>query len=181
MLQLYTGSGKGKTTAAAGLAVRAAGRGIPVLFAQVMKDGSSGEISVLRHLPDVTVLIMDTFLGFSFRMNEEERTAAAASIRRVLSGACAWAGGLPEPPDPEKAEVRGVLILDEALSAVRTGLIEEAELIRFTDRIPEELEVVMTGRGSFPLLEERAEYVSYIECRKHPYLKGTPARRGIEY
>jgi cob(I)alamin adenosyltransferase len=87
MIQVYDGNGKGKTTAAVGLAVRAAGHQIPVLFIQFLKDAHSGEISVLRHIPDVYVLHAEHFFGFSFRMTEEEKEISREEYRGLLTSA----------------------------------------------------------------------------------------------
>ncbi|MGN8816786.1 cob(I)yrinic acid a,c-diamide adenosyltransferase [Oribacterium sp. HCP28S3_H8] len=87
MIQIYDGNGKGKTTAAIGLAVRAAGHRIPVLFIQFLKDAHSGEISVLRHIPGVHVLHAEHFFGFSFRMTEEEKEISREEYRGLLTSA----------------------------------------------------------------------------------------------
>ena len=87
MIQIYDGNGKGKTTAAIGLAVRAAGHQIPVLFIQFLKDAHSGEISVLQHIPGVYVLHAEHFFGFSFRMTEEEREISREEYRGLLTSA----------------------------------------------------------------------------------------------
>ena len=85
MIHLITGDGKGKTTAAAGQAIRAAGHGWRVLFVQFLKDGSSGEIRILRNTEGITVRVPDVKAGFTFRMTEEEFAEAAEANGKLLS------------------------------------------------------------------------------------------------
>ena len=103
MLELYSGDGKGKTTAAVGLAVRAAGHGIPVFFAQMMKDGTSGEIRILETLPGVRIFLPDREAVFTFRMTEEEKCLQRASFLRLLEEVSDAVGECPELQDlPEE-------------------------------------------------------------------------------
>ena len=93
LIHIYTGPGKGKTTAAVGLAVRAAGRGIPVVFVQLMKNRPTGEVEVLSRLPGVTVLRGKAGAGFSSAMTPEERARSRASFtveNRTMGPATSW-------------------------------------------------------------------------------------------
>ena len=167
LVQLYTGDGKGKTTAAVGLAVRAAGRGLRVWLVQLMKGRPSGEIPVLERLEGITVRRGGTE-KFSFQMTEEEAAAV-----------CREQNALLEEARRHWAET-DVLILDEALSAVTTGLLEEALLKDLVLQKPQGLEIVLTGRGPRPWMLEAADYVTEMVKRKHPFDRGIAARNGIE-
>lgn len=171
LLHIYCGDGKGKTTAAVGLAVRAAGRGRRVVFVQFLKDGRSGEIGPLRELAGLTVITGQTVAKFSFAMNEQERAETYALHMDYLSQAAQLAHS--EPID--------LLVLDEALGAIETGLLDEDTLVDFLSHRPESLEVVLTGRVRTERLTELADYISEIRCVRHPYEQRIAAREGIEY
>lgn len=170
-IHIYTGDGKGKTTAAVGLAVRFAGNEGDVLFTQFLKDGSSGEIRVLQDTPRITVFSFTENLGFSFRMNEKQKQYAAACYTKYLRQTAEIA---------EKKKV-GLLVLDEVLDAYNLNFIDHDLLLSFLKNKPEELEVVMTGRNPARELLELADYVSEIRKMKHPFDEGIMARKGIEY
>lgn len=168
LIHLYSGDGKGKTTAAMGLALRAVGNGLPVVIVQFLKDGSSGECRVLRELPGVTIHAANPCGKFSFQMSGAERRqtteAVTALFRQVTQS----------PPSP------GLFILDEVCGALTNGFLSEAELLDFLKGKPPALEVVLTGRSPCEALCALADYHSEIRKRRHPYEKGVPARPGIE-
>jgi cob(I)alamin adenosyltransferase len=174
LIHLYCGDGKGKTTCAMGLALRAAGRDIPVVVAQFLKSEDSGERLALRKLPGVTLLLLPQQVTFTFRMTEEEKKEAKAQSAARLREAkgLAWELGKHGPC---------LLILDEICAAVSTGMIEEEEVEQLLDTRPQGLEVVLTGRNPAPGLVQRADYVTEMQMNKHPYQQGIAARRGIEY
>ncbi len=191
MIEIYWGEGKGKTTAAAGLAVRAAGHGIPVFFLQFMKDGSSGEVAVLRNLPGVRVRYAERFFGFYRSMNEEQRAEMKKQYQEMLSQTVEEVqqeifrtdrAGLTGWEEGKSAEDRVccVLILDEVLHACNKGLLDEKELLDLLDRCPDKLEVVLTGRDPSAEMKKRADYISEIRKERHPYDRGIMAREGIE-
>lgn len=169
LIHLYCGSGKGKTTAAVGLTVRCAGAGGRVVFAQFFKDGTSSELNVLRSLPGVQVLTCPTKYGFFKNMSEEKKAAAKADYTALLRGAL------------EAGAEAELLVLDEAVSACRHGVIPEERLLAFLEAKPEGLEVVITGREPSEALLEKADYVTEMVKRRHPFDRGIAARRGIEY
>ncbi len=171
MIHIYCGDGKGKTSAAVGLAVRAAGRGIRVFAARFLKTEDSGEVEILRNIPGIAVLPCEKNFGFVSRMDEKTKKEAAACQARLFSRAVSMA---------EEAG-SGLLILDEIMAAISYGMIEEEEVINFLKNRPEELEVVLTGRNPSEALLGLADYVSEIQKRKHPYDRGILAREGIEY
>lgn len=170
MIHLYWGEGKGKTTAAMGLAVRARGSGMPVLVVQFLKDGASSELEPLRAL-GAQVLSGKSGTKFVFQMTEEEKAEVRALQTGHLHRAAAW---VQEHPD-------GLLVLDEALSAWQKEMLDRDLLRRLVEEKPERLEVVLTGRDPADWMHEAADYSTEMRCHKHPYKKGVPARRGIEF
>lgn len=166
-VQVYTGDGKGKTTAAIGLAVRAAGAGCHVFIAQFVKSIRYSEIAALELLGDRIVC-------------------------RQYGRGC-WLRGQPEAEDIRLAiegcrEVREIIrsgqyqlvILDEANVATWFKLLDVEDLLALIDDKPESVELVFTGRRADPRLVERADLVTEMREIKHYYRQGVPARRGIE-
>lgn len=173
MIHLYCGDGKGKTTAAVGLTVRAAGRGRKIIFAQFMKSSSSGELNILKNIENVTVMRAAGNEKFTFQMNSEERRTAAADNQALFENV-------------EKAAVQGVdmVVLDEAVTAVERGMLDEDKLKAFVSTFNEtgdERELVLTGSVPELWMIEAADYVTDMEKIKHPFDKGTAAREGVEY
>lgn len=171
LTHIYCGDGKGKTTAAIGLAVRAAGRGRKVLIARFMKTDDSGEVEALKAIPGITVKPCEKVFGFYFRMTEAQKLEAAAYYSGLLEES--WKQAVEEEID--------LLILDEIMASCNYKLVDEERLCGLIKEKPERLEVVMTGRNPSERLLELADYVSEIEKRKHPFDKGIGAREGIEY
>ena len=168
-IHLCTGCGKGKTTAAVGLTVRLIGRGGTVVFAQFLKGENSGERAVLAKLPGVTLLPVPREVKFVFQMTAQEKEACAQAARGQFLRAC------------EAAASADLLVLDEALDAIETGVLAEDEVLRFLRHKPAALEVVLTGRRASDTLKSLADYVMRVDSEKHPYDQGLPAREGIEF
>lgn len=168
-IHIYCGDGKGKTTAALGLALRCAGSGRRVLLLQFFKDGRSSEFAALAHVPGIEVVPQERSFGFSWTLNEEEKWEARAYYSGLLEEGFRRAGDFD------------LLVLDEAMSACTTGMIEEGRLAELLEGRPEGLEVVMTGRNPGAALVEKADYVTEMKLVKHPFQHGVPAREGIEY
>ena len=158
LVHLYCGDGKGKTTAAIGLCVRAAGRGLRVLLVQFLKGNPTGELAILDKLEQVTVLRQTEQLGFTFRMNEQQKQHAAQIQQQLF----------------EQAR------LDEVMAAINTGMLSVQQVAELIEHRPPQLELVMTGRNPPQQLVELSDYVSQIEKKKHPFDNGIPARDGIE-
>lgn len=170
-VHIYCGDGKGKTSAAVGLAVRAAGRGLRVLIARFLKTEDSGEVPVLRGIPGICVVPCEKSFGFTFRMTAEQKEEASRYYRGQLADVCRQAA----------SGQWDLLILDEILGAVGSGLVPEEQVLECLKERPEGLEVVLTGRNPSAALVELADYVSEIRAVKHPFEKGVGARKGIEY
>lgn len=170
LIHIYCGDGKGKTTAAVGLAVRCAGRGNKVLLVQFLKSRDSGELYSLAKLPDIEVMRGKESKKFTFQMNEEEKHALLIEHNKMFEQVLAKIknGGY------------SLLILDEVIGALNAKVFEIPKLIEFLRHKPENLEVVLTGRNPAPELVEIADYVSEMRKVKHPMDKGIMAREGIE-
>ena len=169
LVHIYCGDGKGKTTAAAGLAVRAKGAGRKVLFVQFFKDGLSSEIASLRAL-GIEVRVVTENLGFIWNMDDEELTHARKLYTDLLLDA-----------EKESADGCGLLVLDEIISAVNCGIVPEQELLDFIACRPEGLEIVLTGRDPSPALSDVADYITEMRKIRHPYDDGVQGRKGIEF
>lgn len=171
LIHLYYGNGKGKTTAAIGLALRCVGHGGKVVLSQFLKDGTSGECRVLAAMDGVTVLSANPSRKFYRRMTETERIQTANAIRRTFTAATAFS----------VREQVNLLILDEICAAIQYDFLEEKKLLSFLDEKPETLEVVLTGRKASDAMIKRADYITEMEKRRHPFDRGIVAREGIEY
>ena len=169
LIHIYCGDGKGKTTAALGLAVRCAGSGRKVLLAQFLKDGKSSEFAALAHVPGIEVVPQTRTFGFSWTLSPEEKAEAGAYYSGLMEDAFRRSGGFD------------LLVLDEALGACGAGMLDEARLRALLEAKPEHLEVVLTGRGPSQAMQEVADYVTEMRMVKHPFEKGVPAREGIEF
>ena len=170
LIHIYCGDGKGKTTAAIGLAVREAGAGNRVVFVQFLKKGTSSEVSVLKTIEQIEVLALGTHRGFYKNQTEAERRETIKEYRQLF-------GSVKENL---REDIR-LLVLDEIISAVRHGIIEESVLLDFLKNKPCDLEVVMTGRSPSEKLLDAADYVTEMRKIKHPFDKGIKARKGIEF
>lgn len=170
LIHIYCGDGKGKTTAAVGLAIRAAGAKQKVLFTQFFKCGDSSEISVLKQLDSITVHVCTTRHGFFKNMNAEQRAKATADYTNLFADIIKQAeNGI------------GLLVLDEVISASNYGVVPMERLIDFLKNKPAELEVVLTGRNPADELLALADYVTEMKKIKHPFDRSIMARKGIEF
>lgn len=171
LIHIYCGDGKGKTSAAIGLAVRAAGCGKKVLFARFLKNEESGELKILDAVPEVTVIHLERSYGFFNTLSDGEKQ----EVRQLYGTLWNSIAKIITESDYD------ILIMDEFMAAYRYGLIPQEEAIKFLRKKPKCLEVVLTGRDPDEKLVELADYVSEIRKVKHPFDRGIRARRGIEY
>lgn len=171
LVHIYCGNGKGKTTAAMGLAIRAAGREKKVFITQFLKSGKSGELVSLEKLRDyITFLPGRPVNKFVWNMNEDEKNQAKIEHTKRFR----------EIKDIINNEQYDLLILDEIIATINNGFIELDEVVDFLKSKPITLEVVMTGRDPKKELIELANYVTEMKCVKHPFNEGIPSRIGIE-
>jgi len=165
LVQVYTGEGKGKTTAAFGLALRARGRRLRVKVIQFLKGRESGEIEGARGCGIDVV----QFGGAGWVDLKAPSPADAERARAALAAAREAAGQVD------------VLILDEINVALSAGLLQLDDVLAFIDSRPQALELVLTGRGAPVELVARADLVTEMLAIKHPYSVGIQAREGIEF
>jgi cob(I)alamin adenosyltransferase len=166
-VQVYTGDGKGKTTAALGLALRAAGAGMRVFIAQFVKARAYAEDRALAALRDrVTV----KKYGRQCFVHGKPSEADAAAARR----------GLKQSEAAIRSGKYGLVILDEAAIAAHLKLFPSSELLRLAEAKPPHVELVITGRYAAPDLVRKADLVTEMRELKHYYRKGVKARTGIE-
>ena len=170
---VYTGNGKGKTTAAIGLVVRAAGNRMRVFFLQFIKgQWKSGEREILRGLPGVDLEV--TGRGFTIdrlrdpRIPMDEHAAAAAA-------------GWQRAKQVVRSDMYDMVVLDEILGAVRAELVPLGELLELVRTKPEHLHLVLTGRNAPPALIDASDLVSEVLPIKHPFERGIEAQRGVEF
>jgi cob(I)alamin adenosyltransferase len=165
-LQVYTGSGKGKTTAAIGLAVRALGAGMKVFFGQFVKYGEYSEIAILARLEN---LVLRQYGAEGFIMGKPAASDIEAALRGVRDAKDALVGG-----------DFGLVVLDEVNVAYSVGMISLPELLDIAAARGDRTEQVMTGRGAPPELLEAADLVTEMREVKHYFKTGLKARKGIE-
>lgn len=170
LVQIYYGKGKGKTTAAFGLAVRAAGQGFRVYIAQFLKPNHSGELKSVSLLENITLekINHDSFLG---EISQELRTKTIDIYSKKL----------PQIEKYLSEKKYDLVILDEILNAFALGLVSEENLKGLLAARNPQVELVLTGRSAPAWLIEEANLVTEVKLIKHPYQRKIPARRGIEF
>ena len=170
LIHVYCGNGKGKTTAAIGLAVRCAGRDNKVLLVQFLKSKHTGELASLALLPQIEILRGKESNKFTFQMTTGEKALLKDEHERLFEQAVSKvAQGNYQ-----------LVIFDEIIGAIANNVFDEEQLLRFIADRPEGLEIVLTGRNPDSKLLALADYVSEINAVKHPMTKGIAARDGIE-
>lgn len=171
LMHVYCGDGKGKTTAAAGLALRAAAAGEKVVFAQFMKGGRSGEAEALAQMKSVTVLKSDKQFPFYEQMTDLQKEELQNIHNAILE----------EIAEKVESGECGLVVLDEITYPCSFGLIDMEKLQSFLQIAKGRAEVVFTGRDPADFLLEQADYITEMKCIRHPFEKGIGAREGIEY
>ncbi len=169
LIHLYHGDGKGKTTAALGLCLRALGAGYRVCLLQFLKTNTSSELELLKRFDRMSLILPAKTEKFTFLMGKKEQKQCGDRQKASFQTAI------------NLADQIDLLVLDEVLDAVNTGMISESTVIEFLTHKPAHLEVVLTGRNPSQKLLQIADYVTIMEKEKHPYDMGMTARRGIEY
>lgn len=166
-VQVYTGDGKGKTTAAIGLSIRAAGAGLKVYIAQFIKIGDYSEIKALKRFSDL-ITVEQFGLGrfIKGKPSKEDMEAARTWIEKVKS--------------LMQSSGYDIIILEEANVAAKCSLISVNDILDLISSKPENMELVITGRGAAPEIIEKADLVTEMKEIKHYFNIGVPARTGIE-
>ncbi|HER24541.1 MAG TPA: cob(I)yrinic acid a,c-diamide adenosyltransferase [Candidatus Atribacteria bacterium] len=168
LIEVYTGDGKGKTTAALGLALRAAGRDMKVLIVQFMKKWDYGELHSVKLIPNIT---LETFGTKEFIYRGKAKKIDYEEAEKAFSFGV---GGM-------QSGNYDIVIFDELNMALYYELLDLKEVVKKIKEKPEEVEIVITGRRAPAEIIEIADLVSEMKVIKHPYEKGVQARKGIEY
>ncbi len=171
-IQIYTGNGKGKTTAAVGLATRAAGNKYRVCMVQFLKSDETGELQSAKLMaPYFTIHRFERPRDFFWNLNDEEKielkkdiqVAYEFCLKQLIEKNC------------------DILIMDEIMGTLTNKLITEEQLLHLIDIKPDDIELVMTGRDVPESIMARANLVTEMKDLKHYFNEGVPARRGIEF
>ena len=168
-IQIYTGDGKGKTTAALGLAFRAAGHGYRTFFGQFLKARPSGERAAARKLGGLITFAMFGRAGLIHYQEQPDPEDIRLARRGLARCGAAMRSGRYD-----------IIVLDEVNVALHFGLLDLANVLAFLDQKPPSVEIVLTGRRPPAALIKRAELVTEMKNSKHYFSAGIPARRGIE-
>lgn len=174
LVHIYTGDGKGKTTAAIGLAVRALGSGLSVCYCSFHKDPEKYGYSEMEGLKKLGAHVIN-FAKYHPHMEENVSEATIAEIREEVEEAIETIVTLMNTVQFD------LLILDEVLISIRDNYMDENTLIEFIKNKPKATELVVTGRGATNEIKAHAHYITNMEVIKHPYYENMPSRKGIEY
>lgn len=169
LIHVYTGDGKGKTTAACGLICRQLGYGKHVVLIQFLKGGISGETLFLRNAEHCRVIRQEEAKKFVFQMNDMEKKKEAGKCENLLAQAF------------DELKTADLVVLDELFGALECGLLRLRDTLRLAETLPKACELVLTGRNAPQEWVERADYVTEMKEIKHPMRRGVTARHGIEY
>ena len=199
LFHIYCGDGKGKTTAAIGAAVRAAGAGLKVCFVQLMKSGESSELSVIKNIQNITVQAVINPYGFTWKMTVTEKEklrklndeTVEMLINAIGNKSDASDGNLSNSSQPDNIalgkftynEVDGwfdMIVIDELMSAYQNELVGKSLVFSLIEKCKGNTELIFTGRNPSDELMEKADYITEMKCQRHPYEKGVSARLGIE-
>lgn len=172
LIQVYTGNGKGKTTAAVGLGIRALGNGLKVIMIQFLKSGNTGELNIINTLGDnFKVYRFEKEKDFTWNLTEEEKKELEREINE----------GFDFAKEVIKERKCDLLILDEIMAAINLGYIKEADVIRLIESKDEHMEIVLTGRNVPKGIAEKSNLITEMRDVKHYFNDGIGARKGIEY
>ncbi len=171
LIHVYTGEGKGKTTSAVGLCVRALGHNKKVCYVYFHKNPEKYGYTEINNLGKLGAKIYGFAKGHPFCDKEMKKNELKRQVEE----------GLKTIKQIINKELFDLVILDEILISVRDGFISEKLLVEFIKNKPENLELVLTGRGATENICKIADYVSHITKIKHPYDKKIKSREGIEY
>ncbi len=165
-VQVYTGNGKGKTTAALGLAIRAAGRGFSVFIGQFMKGVFYGELAIEKFTGGKVQIRQFGTDSLVHTADEHDRRLAQKGLEICRNAV--QSGNF------------NICVLDEVNIAVHMGLLDVKSVVELVKSRPENVEMILTGRYAPQEILDLADYISEMKEIRHPYQKGVPAREGIE-
>lgn len=169
MVRILMGEGAGKTTAAAGLSLRAASHGKRVRILQLLKPEISPEFSALLRLGNVRVTVANPDIPFFFTLTDHEKAKRIAETEQAVK-----AFFTPQDSD-------FLLVVDEIGGTLQNGMLSESALLSDLQALPERVHIVLTGRYFPQSILDKADCISEIRCVRHPYENGISAVEGIEY
>lgn len=170
-IQVYTGDGKGKTTAALGLGLRAVGRGMRVIMVQFLKGRFTGELESLKNLaPGFHIIRFAETKKFFNDLTQLEQDELKNRLKEELEKLYVYM----------ENDLCDILILDEIMAAIHSGLVSVDEVCKLMDNKPDPMELILTGRNVPEPIAERADLITEMKNIKHYSDKGVHARRGIE-
>lgn len=170
LIHIYTGNGKGKTTAAIGIAVRARSSGLKTLFVQFFKEKDlSSEITLLNEA-GISTIVFDRVKSPFFNP-DINRDTLRTEVKKSLA----------HLKDILAREDFDLVVLDEFICLIAEGVLPEKEAVSFLKEKPEAIEMVLTGKGATEKVMALADYVTFMQNIKHPYAQNRPARKGIEF
>ena len=177
MIHIYTGSGKGKTTAAFGLALRASGQNLKVVIYQFLKPKTllSGEEVSARKIKGIKVVRFNQMhpmfkrgiCALPGKSNKKLKETIGKDFKAVT-----------------RAMISGrydMVVLDEIINVIDQNFIDRSNFLRMLKAVPQKIELVLTGRGDISDIEQYADYITVMADKKHPFKRGKKARRGVEY
>lgn len=171
LIHVYYGNGKGKTTSALGMALRASGQGMKVVIVQFLKNSLTGELIPFSGLENIRIIRGTAGRGFVHNMTAEEKKQTRAMQDAHLREAMILVG----------MGQCDMLVLDEALDALQLGMLDEEALREVVCNKPDGLELVITGHEPVDWIMEKADYITEMKKWRHPFDRGIEARKGIEH
>ena len=192
MIHLYSGEGRGKTSIAVGTAVRMAGAGGRIIFAQFMKGSVSSEVKVLKSLPGLEICRVPEEYPFYNQMSKEQIESITKQHNDILTHIMEEVESVRslEENEQDVKEAKGqmqsdiprlLVVLDEITYPVSWNLIDKEMVSRLLSNLPESVELIMTGRSPSKEMITFSDYWSELSMKRHPYEKGVAAREGVEY
>jgi cob(I)alamin adenosyltransferase len=171
-VQVYTGNGKGKTTAALGQAIRAVGNGLNVYMLQFLKTDATGELEIARLIGEpFQIFRFESKKDFFWKLSEDEKLVLKAEIDKAYSFAM----------EVIKNNRCDVFILDEIMAVIKNGLLTQQQVIELINHKPMHMELILTGRNLPEAIRDKADLVTEMKEIKHYMQQGVYARQGIEY
>lgn len=172
LVQVYTGNGKGKTTASIGLGIRAYGNGLKVIMIQFLKSGVTGELNVLNKLGEnFKVYRFEKEKDFTWNLTEEEKKELKKEIEEGFNFA----------KKVLQENMCDMLILDEVMAAINGGYINVEDVLELIENKNDKMELVLTGRNVPKAIADKSDLITEMKDIKHYFNDGVPARKGIEF
>lgn len=172
LIQIYTGNGKGKTTAAIGQGIRAYGNGLKVTMLQFLKGGHTGELKTIEELGDnFKIYRFESKKDFFWNLDDEQKEVLRKEIKE----------GYNFILERIKKNDTDLLIIDEVMGVLKNKLLTEEEVLYIMENKPENMEIIMTGRDVPEKIKGKADLITEMKMIKHYFEKGVPSRKGIEY